>query len=583
MSESIPSRLSSRMGKLNPFKSRSKRGDEDEDDHGEAIDIDTVAGGGHAALPADIARHPVRVSEALQAFLSREGVVKQGDPEGLARLLDAPVAVPPAHVTDRSHPLAEYFISSSHNTYLLAHQLYGASSAAAYETTLKAGARCIEIDAWDNPDDRSEPKVTHGYTLVSNIPFRAVCETVRDAVDREAAEALAHGYVPGPVLVSLENHCDQEGQLRLVHIMKEVWGDRLVSEPVRRRGHEEQEGGSPVRLADLGSKIAVIVEYHLPDEADDSSTSDSSSDSEEEEKKARREYKAKKKVAPPSIIIPELAELGVYAQSVKPRDASWYTEGKVKNGPEENHLINVSETGLASHLAEHRSAIARHNARHLMRVYPKGTRISSKNLSPVPFWAVGAQICALNWQTFGGSMQINDAMFAGTAGYVLKPASLRADAVPSRSRKTLRLRVAGATNVPYKGDLDELKPYLTCTLLHMTSDGELAKVKRKTGAYHARKTLSHLTSLLGVGNERPPPTDPLWDETLEWEFEDDELVFLRMLIKSEESFQTNPILAVAAVRLLYVQPGWRFVRMLNLKGHETGCALLVRLDIEDSP
>ena len=29
-----------------------------------------------------------------------------------------------------------------------------------------------------------------------------------------------------------------------------------------------------------------------------------------------------------------------------------------------------------------------------MRVYPKGTRISSNNLNPVPFWGVGAQISA---------------------------------------------------------------------------------------------------------------------------------------------------------------------------------------------
>ncbi|KAL1835760.1 hypothetical protein VTJ49DRAFT_6099 [Mycothermus thermophilus] len=576
MSESAPSKLSSRMARLNPFKSKSKRGDDDEDDQGEAIDIDSVGGGGHSALPADIARHHLRVSDALQAFLSREGALKEGDSEALGKLLETPVAVPPGHVTDRSHPLSEYFISSSHNTYLMAHQLYGASSAAAYETTLKAGARCIEIDAWDNPDDRSEPKVTHGYTLVSNVPFRAVCETVRDAVDREIAEASEHGYVPGPVLISLENHCDREGQLRLVQIMKEVWGDRLVSEPVRRQGHKEQDGGSPVRLEDLGSKIAVIVEYHLPDEVD-SSTSDSSSDS-EDEREARKEYKAKKKAAPPPIIIPELAELGVYAQSVKPRDSSWYIDGKIKDGPAENHLINVSETGLASHMAEHRAEIARHNARHLMRVYPKGTRISSKNLSPVPFWAIGAQICALNWQTFGASMQLNEAMFAGTSGYVLKPASLRSD-VSNRRRRILKLRVAGATDVPYKGDLDDLKPYLTCTLLHAGSNGELVKIKKKTGAYHARKTLAHL---LG-DKERSPQTDPVWDETLEWEFEDDDLVFLRMLIKSDESFQTNPILAVAAVRLLYVQPGWRFVRMLDLKGRETACSLLVKFDIEDSP
>lgn len=406
-------------------------------------------------------------------------------------------------------------------------------------------------------------------------------------MDREAAEPAVQGYAPSPILVSLENHCDRDGQLRLVQIMKEVWQERLVSAPVREKGHQEQEGGDPVRLDELGSKIAVIVEYHLPDEVDDSSSSSSSSSSSdsEEEKQAREEYKAKRKATPPPIIIPELAELGVYAQSVKPRDNSWYLEGKIKDGPTDNHLINISESGLASHMAGHATDIARHNTRHLMRVFPKGTRISSRNLSPVPFWAVGAQICALNWQTFGAGMQINDALFAGTAGYVLKPAALRPGLAPSAPRKkTLRLRVAGATDVPLRGnDADDLKPYLTCTLLRPGSGAELIKVKRKTGAYHGKKalTLPFLGSVGGDG-ERPAKTDPIWDETLEWEFDDNEMVFLRMLIKSDESFSSNPILAVAAVRLLYVEQGWRFVRMLDLKGHETVCSLLVRFDIQDA-
>jgi phosphatidylinositol phospholipase C delta len=445
----------------------------------------------------------------------------------------------------------------------------------------------------DNPDDPTEPKVTHGYTLVSKIPFRTVCETVRDVVDLEAASPPVQGYAPAPLLVSLENHCDRDGQVRLVQIMKEVWGDRLLSAPVRQKGHEEQEGGKPVRLDELGSKIAVIVEYHLPDEASDSdSSSDSigSSDS-EGEKQARKEYKAKKKATPPLIIIPELADLGVYAQSVKPRDASWYIDGKVKDGSPQHHLINISETGLASHMTEHAAEIARHNARHLMRVFPKGTRISSRNLSPIPFWAIGAQICALNWQTFGASMQLNDALFAGTAGYVLKPAALRAGgsgALSSQARRrTLRLRVAGATGIPVPEgrDPDDVNPYLTCTLLQPAGTGteDLIKVKRKTAAYHKRKVLKlPFLGLAGAEGLNPEPTDPVWDETLEWEFNDDELVFVRMLIKSDDSFSSNPILAVAAVRLMYVQPGWRFVRMLDLRGHETSCSLLVKFDVQDA-
>ena len=167
--------------------------------------------------------------------------------------------------------------------------------------------------------------------------------------------------------------------------MKEVFGDRLLSKAIREKGTEEQEGGQHVLLSELGSKIVVIVEHHLPNEAADSDSSSSSSEDEDE-----KAYKKEKKSAPATIIVPELAELGVYAQSVKPSDNSWFEEVALKNAPH-HHLINVSELGLAAHLPVHATKIAKHNSQHLMRVFPKGTRISSKNLNPVPFWAVGSQ------------------------------------------------------------------------------------------------------------------------------------------------------------------------------------------------
>jgi phosphatidylinositol phospholipase C delta len=69
---------------------------------------------------------------------------------------------------------------------------------------------------------------------------------------------------------------------------------------------------------------------------------------------------------------------------------------------------------------------------------------------------------------------------------------------------------------------------------------------------------------------------------LEWEYEDDEMVFLRLLIKSDDSFAANPKLCVAAVRLLYVvRNEWVLIRMLSLKGQETNCSLLVKFIIED--
>ncbi|KAK4221185.1 PLC-like phosphodiesterase [Podospora fimiseda] len=575
-----PSVITEGMKKLNPFKSKSRR-EKDDEDEGDEIDETTVAGGGHTAL--DTVHHDLRVSDALKSFLAKKKIVKEGDAQALDALLDKPVVSPPSHVLDRSHPLPEYFISSSHNTYLKAHQLYGKSEAAAYQQVLKAGARCVEIDAWDNPDNRDEPKVTHGWTLTGNIKFREVCEVVRDVVDYEATLPHVQGFGPSPILISLENHCDPRGQLRLMEIMREVWGHRLLSSSIREKGHNEQIDpiNEPhVSLSDLGAKIAVIVEYHIPGEPDDSSSSSDNSE-DEEDRQAHDAYKAQKKSTPATIIIPELAELGVYAQSVKPPDNSWYAQGQLTNGPH-HHLINVSESGLGPHLEANSSAIAKHNAHHLMRVYPKGTRISSRNLSPIPFWSVGAQICALNYQRFGASLQLNEALFAGTAGYVLKPAGLRAGGERTKhfKRRKLKLHVAGATEIPLPKDreVDSLKPYVTCTLVHANKDatGEVKK-KEKTGVYKP-----HRISFLHR-DASPPKNDPLWDEELEWMYEDDELVFLRIFIKSDDSFSSNPILALAAVRLLYVgEKGWRFVRMLDLKGRETGCTLLVRFEIVDA-
>ncbi|KAJ0341662.1 hypothetical protein COL922a_002101 [Colletotrichum nupharicola] len=574
----MAAQITSKLANLNPF---SKRAPEDEEELGEKTDHSTLAGGGHAARDSDL-KHRLRVSRAIKSFLvdqkvlsSKEADIDSDQPSrALQALVEKPHISVPRELTDRSHPLPEYFISSSHNTYLLAHQLYGSSSAEAYEDTLRAGARCVEIDAWDNPDNKDEPKVTHGYTLVSHIPFRAVCETIRDVVDQEARDPNP----AAPILLSLENHCDPEGQMRLVHIMKEVFGDRLLSKAVREKGHAEQEGDSPVRLEELGNKIVLIVEYHFPGEPDDSSSS--SDDEDEEERKNHEAYKAKKKAAPKTLIVPELEALGVYAQSVKPVDNSWY-EDILKDGPH-HHLINVSESGLASHMPEASDKISRHNARHLMRVFPKGTRISSKNLHPVPFWGVGAQICAFNWQTFGASMQLNEALFSGSEGFILKPAALRAGGsghLDSGGKKKLRLHVGGATDVPIpsKRDDDEpIKPYLTCTLVH-PHDLSMEPPKRKTAGYRQHK----LTGFLHKG-ENPPPTEPLWDETLEWEYQDNEMVFLRMLIKSDDSFARNPMLAVGAVRLAYTVPGWVFIRMLDLKGRETTCSILVRFEIVDA-
>lgn len=408
---------------------------------------------------------------------------------------------------------------------------------------------------------------------MSNIKFRDVCVTVRDSIDAETRDRPG-SFVP-PILLSLENHCKPEGQKRLVEIMKEVFGDRLAVV-----GAEADH----VPLNTLGGKVCCIVEHYIPNAgapASEAGSSDSEDDvgevnhaveESEDDKSARKEYEKKREneVVPP--IIPELAAIGI-ANSCKPTNTSWF-EDKLLNGPL-RHMINVSESALGKFLPAEGLKIAQHNAQHLMRCYPHGLRINSANLRPVPFWGIGAQVCALNWQTYGASMQINEALFVGTDGYVLKPASLRLGGIGSlqSTKKRLRLRVVGASDIPAR---EKLHPYITCTLVH-PNDLSGKPPKRKTSGYKSESTFKWLGD-----HDKPPTTDPVWDETLEWEYEDNDLTFLRVLIKSDDKFAANPTLAVTALRLLYVQPGWCFLRFLDLNGQNMNTTLLVHIQIEDA-
>ena len=123
-----------------------------------------------------------------------------------------------------------------------------------------------------------------------------------------------------------------------------------------------------------------------------------------------------------------------------------------------SHVISLGERRATKLIKEARNDLVAHNRTHLVRCYPAGTRFTSSNYLPQPFWAVGIQMVALNWQTYDLASELNTALFQrnGRSGYVLKPELLRMkrsvekdkEVLGKEERYTLVVEVLSAQQLP---------------------------------------------------------------------------------------------------------------------------------------
>ncbi|XP_061033103.1 1-phosphatidylinositol 4,5-bisphosphate phosphodiesterase delta-3 isoform X2 [Eubalaena glacialis] len=450
-------------------------------------------------------------------------------------------ALNPAHTCvfqDMNQPLAHYFISSSHNTYLTDSQIGGPSSSEAYVRAFAQGCRCVELDCWEGPG--GEPVIYHGHTLTSKILFRDVIQAVRD-----------HAFTlsPYPVILSLENHCGLEQQAAMARHLHTILGDMLVTQLLDSQNPEELP--SPElkgRVLVKGKKLPAARNEDgrvLSDQEEDNEDED-----EEEEAGAAEQRRRAKQISP------ELSALAVYCCATRLRTLRPAL-------PQPCQVSSLSERKAKKLIREAGNSFIRHNACQLTRVYPLGLRMNSANYNPQEMWNSGCQLVALNFQTPGYEMDLNAGRFLinGQCGYVLKPACLRQPDTtfdpecPGPPRTTFTIQVLTAQQLP---KLNAEKPNsIVDPLVRIEIHGVPADCACKETNY-----------VLNNG------FNPHWGQTLQFQLRAPELVLVRFVVEDYDATSPNDFVGQFTLPLSSLKQGYRHIHLLSKDGASLSPATL---------